>query len=559
MNEMLPIRTKNMFGRRYFSLKKLREYAVDLDLCPHPPAEGLMEFLEREGLLTPVRRVRFPDEIPRRLASDHYEGVNIVGPVEPDGQRLDAAITLLNGIHRWSDARIFGESDHVLDALADAHRPFIQTDFSHSAFTPWQDLRVHLYDTDRGPVYSTASQDAPAFYHYWQIFWLAAILRSGVHIWFPLDDEALYTEVLREGAVSCEALRGRTQQHINLEAYHELQALREYEAHFEAVGYFEAYTHNALQTFQSDRNQHGRIPARPWQRYLRRERAIARETLARSGLDEDALIAFIGRQCEWWNNARRVGPAALADEYKRNIRSSVMFLRAATDIDPQDVVQRVGRRTGHFRPTLEVIFPDWTEEQRDLTIRSLKRWADESLASLPSPFPVSEAELNDFCDWLEDRGLYQYYWHFRRLVDLQNSDDPVYHAASSAEVVGFATLCEMIANEVLRDQGREPRGDTLPRKLKKIFNTNGPIDLGAMFDRYYKLTNTNRQSLPRRLAQIARINAGGLHSPVLRALLSLWVIRNEGAHLGLHQFEPARIVEMIRILALASLMLWKAR
>lgn len=556
---MVSIRPKNRYGRRYIRLRELRDYAVDLDLCPHPPVEGLVEFLEREGLLTPVRRVRFPDEILRRFARDRYEGLNIAGPVEPDGPRLDAAIEFTDGLCRWSDARIYGESEHVLDALADAHRPFIQTEFSPAAFTPWHDLRVHLYDTDRGPIYSSAAQDAPSFYQYWQIFWLAAILRSGVHVWFPLDDEDLFREILQGNVFSSEGLAGRTQQQINIEAYHELQGLREYEAHFEAVGYFEAYTHNALQTFQSDRNLHGRIPARPWQRYLRRERAIARETLARGGLDEDALIAFIGRQCEWWDNARRVGPAALADEYKRNIRSSVALVRAATGIDPREVVQRVGRRTEHFEPTLEVIFPDWTEEQRHLTVRSLKRWADESLASLPSPFPFSDAELDDFCEWLEDRGLYQYYWHFRRLVDLQYSDDPVYHAASSAEVVGFATLCEMIANEVLRDQGREPRGDTLSRKLKKIFNTNGPIDLGTMFDRYYRLTNTNRQSLPRRLAQIARINAGGAHSPVLRALLSLWVIRNEGAHLGLHQFDPARIVEMIRILSLASMMLWKAR
>ena len=264
---MAPIRTKNMFGRRYSSLKKLRDYAVDLDLCPHPPAEGFMEFLEREGLLTPVRRLRFPDEIPRRLASERYEGVNIAGPVEPDGPRLDAAITLLNRINHWSDARFHGESEHALDAMADEHRAFIQTDFSPPAFTPWRDLRVHLYDADHGPVYSTAAQDTPAFYHYWQIFWLAAVLRSGVHIWFPLDDQALYTEILSGGAVSCEGLRGRSQQSINLEAYHELQALREYEAHFEAVGYFEAYTHNALQTFQSDRDENGRIPPRPWQRY----------------------------------------------------------------------------------------------------------------------------------------------------------------------------------------------------------------------------------------------------------------------------------------------------
>lgn len=243
---MATIRTKNRFGRRYIRLNELRNYAVDLDLCSHAPAESLMEFLEREGLLTPVRRVRFPDEIPRRLASDSNESVNIAGPVEPDGPRLDAAVTLLNGIEYWSNARIYGESDHVLDTMADEHRPFIQTNFSPAAFTPWQDLRVHLYDNDRGPVYSVAAQNAPAFYQYWQIFWLAAILRSGVHIWFPLDDEALYVEIMRDGAVSCDGLRGRSQQTINLEAYHELRALRKYEAHFEAVGYFEAYAHKVL-------------------------------------------------------------------------------------------------------------------------------------------------------------------------------------------------------------------------------------------------------------------------------------------------------------------------
>ncbi len=50
----------------------------------------------------------------------------------------------------------------------------------------------------------------------------------------------------------------------------------------------------------------------------------------------------------------------------------------------------------HFKPTLEVMFPDWTEEQRDLTVRSLKRWADDDLAALPTPFPFTETELNEF-------------------------------------------------------------------------------------------------------------------------------------------------------------------
>lgn len=122
---MSAIRTKNRFGWRYIRLKELCDYAVDLDLCPHPPNKGLMEFLEREGLLTPVRRLRLPPEILRRSVSDRYPGVAVIGAVEPDGARLDAAIELTEGLHRWSDARFYGESEHVLDALADAHRPFI--------------------------------------------------------------------------------------------------------------------------------------------------------------------------------------------------------------------------------------------------------------------------------------------------------------------------------------------------------------------------------------------------------------------------------------------------
>ena len=46
---------------------------------------------------------------------------------------------------------IYGESEHVLDALADAYRPFIQTEFLPTTFTPWEDLRVRLYDNDQAP------------------------------------------------------------------------------------------------------------------------------------------------------------------------------------------------------------------------------------------------------------------------------------------------------------------------------------------------------------------------------------------------------------------------
>jgi hypothetical protein len=415
-------------------------------------------------------------------------------------------------------------------------------------------------------------QDTPDFYHYWQVFWLAAILRSGVHIFYPLDDTGLGQQIIR-GEITPQNLRARTHRHLNIEAYRELRELRQHQRNFDAVGYFKAYSNNALQVFIFERDEYGRIPYRYWQQYLRREREIAQRTFELFSLDKNEIIEFICKQCEWWDNARRVGPEAVAEEYKNNINAAIGLLRAAKRVDPRTVVDRVGRRTGHFKPTLDVIFPDWTEEQRDLTIRSLKRWADSDLATLPAPFPTSEAEIAEFCDWLEERGLYQYYWHFRRLVDLQRRDDPVHHAASTSEVVGLATLCEMITNEVLNDRGliprgHVPRGMTLGPKLRWVFDASGPVDLSEVLrvrrkshhkGRYGHLAQTNKHSLAQRLGHIGQVKAGGDYCPVLRTLLSFMAIRNEGAHLGLLRFDHARVIDMIRILSLASLMIWKTR
>ena len=557
---MATIRSKNRFGKRFIRLQELRNYVVDLDLSRHPPDEGMLQFFEKHDLLTPVCRIRMPPEIVRRLHQLRHHDDDLIDPVEPDGPRLDATVELLNAINmnRWNQARTHGESTHVLDALISTHVPFVQTEFSAASFEPWDSHRVKLYDRPQGALYSSNRVHAPGFYHYWQVFWLAALLRSGLHVYYPLGDRHLETGILR-GDFPTDAFRESSYLSLNFEAFRELKALRQYERHFEAVGYFEAYSHNALQLFARHRDTHGRLPQRYWHQYVRREREIARKTLCEYRFNDADLIAFISQQCEWWDNADRIGPTKVAQEYQRNIASSIELLRGATGTDGKTVVTRVGRRTIHFKPTLKVIFPDWEDEQRDLTIRSLNTWADEELKRLPSPFPCSKADLHKFCDWLEDRGLFQYYWHFQRLVELDRRDDPVHRAVSTSEVVGLATLCEQICNQVMIDRNLLPRGKTLFPKLCQIFAAPGPIDLNPYFNRHRKLTNTNNQSLPQRLAQISRIRTGGQHSPVLRAMLAFIAIRNEGTHLGLLQFDYPRVVELIRKLATASLMIWKAR
>ena len=114
-----------------------------------------------------------------------------------------------------------------------------------------------------------------------------------------------------------------------------------------------------LQVYAYDRNQEtGRLSLAATRAYRRREREIARKALNDSGLSSGDLVAFITKQTEWWDYATRIGPAAIADEYKHNISSSLRMHRLVTKTATRKVVERVGRR-GHFRPILEVIFLDW--------------------------------------------------------------------------------------------------------------------------------------------------------------------------------------------------------
>ena len=173
---------------------------------------------------------------------------------------------------------------------------------------------------------------------------------------------------------------------------------------------------------------------------------------------------------------------------------------------------------------------------------------------------VNESDLDDFFAWIEAKGLYQFYWHYRRLVDGGSRDDPVQRSATAGEAASFATLVEMIVNEILVETGSPPRGPgmSLNSKLQRLFGPSRRIDLTRWFRRHRHLMRTEHQSLRQRLAQIARLKRpGGVHTPVLRLLFGLVAIRNEGVHLGLLKFDRVEAMELIRMMSLASILIWK--
>ena len=119
----------------------------------------------------------------------------------------------------------------------------------------------------------------------------------------------------------------------------------------------------------------------------KREKVLAAEALTRYGLVDSNMIEFIEHQTDWWTTAGKRGPKRIAAEYKRNIEASVRLYRLVTGETFEAVAQKVKSSHGYFRPVLEVVFPSWLEEQRDIAERSLWNWARRHLVSLPAPFP----------------------------------------------------------------------------------------------------------------------------------------------------------------------------
>lgn len=554
----MRVRLKNRFGRRYMSDKEFLDYVSDLDLLTDHPSSSLLEFTEKHGILTPVARLRFPPEIARRWFKDRYPQEDVPDPIEDDTPRIDAASELREQIYSnlWGKAEVYGERTHLLDDIAPEHAPFVQTTFEKKDFVPWKEFRAVIALRD-GKEIGDSGDSVRACYHYWQVFALAAFLRSGVSILYDLSDDTLFHDLWKLEIPN--GARGKLHASINLEARHELKAIMEQRLMFDTVAYFEAYRHNALQKYVHDFDRKtGKLSLDHSRAYRKREKAIAKETLARSAVKPRHVLEFIKFQCELWDTATRRGPANVAEEYRRNIQSTIELYRLVSRASVADIVSEVGRVGGRFEPILKVIFPDWLEEQRDLAERSLKSWIVPSMAGLPPSFAVSEQDVEHFCTWIEEQGLLQLYWHFKRLIDIGRADDSISRSATAAEAVGFANTAELLVNAVIFGRKQSPRGQSLLPKIKSILAAGSP-QIVKLIDEHRKLTHTSTSTLKARIAQIDRLKKGGADAPVVRAILKLVVIRNEGSHLGLQSFDRQAIYDLLEALIRAALIIWKAR
>jgi hypothetical protein len=442
-------RPGDKFGYRFLNVQEFGRYAEDLMLTEAPFPEHLLEFLEQERLLLPICRVRYPAEIIRswELRDDpSYADPSL--PVETNPTRLQAAEDLYCKIRDWREHGLLGDTlqSHPLDTINPAHAEFIERDVARSPFQSWDIFKV-IFGQENGHALWTEA--VTTYYHYWQALFLAEILPMGISVLLDLRDDDLSQKVW-EGKwweIAPERQRGI----IRLATLGTIREFPQYQPTFDALAYYYAYRDCAAQLIiKGQKGPPYHLTAEQRNAFRAHETSLAREALGRWGLDYQAILNFLKWQCGRWQEWNRRGQQRLTDAYKRNIARTARWYMVLTGKDDDQVIADVADVIGHGRPTLEVIFPNWIKVQKEAATRSLMHWIMPTMAPLAGVgYNVSDAECEEFLNWIETIGFFQVLWHFERLGEIGYQEDPVNLAALARETEGIGATIEHLLNYVI--------------------------------------------------------------------------------------------------------------
>lgn len=366
---------------------------------------GLLESLEEARLITPRVRIRLPDLVARRFWLESHPCA-LKGAIEPDGVRWDAAVAFTKAWHRWGNPTVYGLVAHPLEDPDPEFQEFLEDDAL--PFQPWRDRRVDVSSDVHPELFDPSN--CRAYYSTWQILLAAEVADMGVHFRVNLAEpgkiEAI-NSALDNGARPVGLTR------LSLHPVHAMRAFAEHRNSLDAVVWYAEETDRALAYILKDHGG-GRFQLSQEQsaRHYAECSTLAAKSVCRFGADASQLIALGRYLCERWAEWNCEGRPRFADAYKSFLAKTISLVRAVGGMGFGDIRDQIGHQGGWHRPILDVIWPDWAEDEKDRVRITLKA----SFAKSPLG-PADGGDLDAFVDFLARNGLEAFFWRLRSFED----------------------------------------------------------------------------------------------------------------------------------------------
>jgi len=403
--------------------------------------------------------------------------------------------------------------------------------------------------TEGAPILEDCSE---TYYQYWQVFQVTEIHNMMITTVANLRDSELL-QLAGEGKAHLIPL-GRKRETINLRGIHSLREFPNFVPAFEVLAYYYSYSkmaqfkvgikaknqsQDSLVTF--DEEEHSKLVAEV--------KVIACEAIDRWQLHEENILEFIKWQCKRWDEWTRLDRQLIAGEYKKNINAAIDFYMLLSGKQYEEVVANVGRVMGHFKPSLDVILPQWITEQKEAMQQVFKDWIWPTLESYKlAGLNLKDGDREAFVDWVVNEEHFQFLWHIEQVNKCWQFEDPVSLTVLAKTVEGLSNSFEHILNGIVLQSK-----DTLFKKVKWLWSDDCVVLhlLGENSELSRSDSNFDEQ-----WRAIDSFPESNVRVEIVRDFLKAILIRNHGTHLGFKLFYRERLLGFAKLLLRVVIVTW---
>lgn len=460
---------------RHLELQQFLSEIRDLRIVSFPPTAKTLERLEQQRILIPKIRVRYPDAIERRWYAKSISGRprrKPIAPKEPNGPRWKAACALEAARH---DLHWHGRDDpfnrqNPFDSPNENWKQFIQFP-ERRKFVPWTEFRVRVDETPG--VKRWHSNTVVTYYSTWQLLLFLECHDMGAAFFGNTDDWDWETRKIPESWVHGS---------IRIEPMHSLRAFRQFRNELDAVVWFTEEDVKGEHYVLTRSAQNGRreIDEVEQSELERRSLALAKACRVNFRVTYPRIVRLIKFLCERWDAWDRIGYSNHTKAYKVFIAKALTLARYLNDAEPSRIFDDVGRVTGHFKPTLSVIFKDWAAEWREDAERLIVSFGRPDTL-LKADFTAEQA--NAFLDFVEAKDLFEFYWRWKSLNERAFSSDHRHLAGLKSDLQGMALSVEHIVHAMLKGNISHPK-QQLFEKFKQVWPVSTAVGKLLKTDEY---------------------------------------------------------------------------
>lgn len=529
-------------GSRYISPDRFLSLLVDLRLIGSRLEYGMLEFAERQQLLLPVARIRWPISLVLEERGRTPES-------PPTQGERQLAKELSDALHNWEWDWSEADARHPLDRGSSCPGSALVTfDLASQLFQPWRSFRVDISLPGDAPLYVDDAVDT--FYHGWQALLMADILEMGMKVIFDTRRRE-FTELALSGDIG-NLPSGAAYSTVSLGGGWGLDQGLQWAVFLDAAGRFEATRARKLASLSmADAGKRARLKGAQLLDYETVLNRAAKQALAEIQATPETTNLFISYLCKRWEDWKRRGRAEMAAEYERHIRLATLMATHGWNQTFDTLAAEIGIVAGGFKNTLDTIFPDWTKTAREQAELSLRIAVIAKSPTADTQLTLRPEDAGDLLDWLERRNFWKVHLSIEAILARQFPATPVDRAALAKEVEAISTTFEHAVNAMLDDCGILPT-NTLMKKLQRL-TTERPEILA-----YLTTSNGLASTKPgliraTQLANIAALPAVGLNTDVARTLLAAVLYRNDGQHNSMAGWAEEELYEATRIFLTAMM------